>query len=106
MPIIASSETGFMNQKPFAANRRVIAVEIKNLLSLRRTMRRLRNEIAAGCSPAEMVRTPRGDIPRRMLLRYAEVSFAFGIAKVCAARRVLFRKVAEATSAAGDANAQ
>jgi hypothetical protein len=89
-----------MTQKPFAANRRVIAVEIKNLLSLRRSMRRLRSELAAGRSPVEMVRTPRGDIPRGMLLRYAEVSFGFGVAKVCAARRVLFRKAAEAAEAA------
>ena len=89
-----------MTQKPFAANRRVIAVEIKNLLSLRRSMRRLRNELAAGRSPAEMVRTPRGDIPRGMLLHYAEVSFGFGLAKVCAARRVLFRKAAEAAALA------
>jgi len=97
-----------MIQKPFAANRRVIAVEIKNLLCLRRSMRRLRNELAAGRSPAEMLRTPRGDIPRGMLLRYAEVSFGFGIAKVCAARRVLFRKAAEAAAlAAGNgANVQ
>jgi len=90
-----------MNKKLFAANRRVIAVEIRNLLSLRRSMRRLRNELAAGRSPAEMIRTPRGDIPRAMLLRYAEVSFGFGLAKVCAARRVLFRKTAEATVPAG-----
>lgn len=71
-------------------------------------MRRLRNELAAGRSPAEMLRTPRGDIPRGMLLRYAEVSFGFGIAKVCAARRVLFRKAAEAAAlAAGNgANVQ
>lgn len=80
-----------MPPKPFAANRRVIAVEIKNLLSLRRSMRRLRRELAAGRSPAEMVRTPRGDIPRGMLLSYAEVSFGHSIAKVCVARRVLFR---------------
>lgn len=84
-----------MNQKPFAANRRVIAVEITNLLSLRRSMRRLRRELAAGRSPAEMVRTPRGDIPRGMLLRYAEVSFTLSLAKVCAARRVLFRRAAQ-----------
>ena len=63
-------------------------------------MRRLRHELAAGRSPAEMVRTPRGDIPRGMLLRYAEVSFGFGLAKVCAARRVLFRKAAEAAALA------
>jgi hypothetical protein len=87
-----------MTQKPFAANRRVIAVEIKNLLSLRRSMRRLRNELASGCSPAEMVRTHRGDISRGMLLRYAEVSFAHGLARVCLARRVLFRKAAESTA--------
>lgn len=89
-----------MTQKPFAANRRVIAVEIKNLLSLRRSMRRLRDELAAGRSPAEMVRTPRGDITRGMLLRYAEVSFGIGLAKVCAARRVLFRRAAEAAALA------
>jgi len=80
-----------MNKKPYAANRRVIAVEISNLLSLRRTMRRLRGEIAAGRSPTEMLRTPRGDIPRYMLLRFAEVSFGIGLKRICAARRVLFR---------------
>lgn len=80
-----------MNQKHFSANRRVIAVEIANVLSLRRTMRRLRNEIAAGRSPNEMLRTPRGDIPRHMLLRYAEVSFGIGLKRICAGRRVLFR---------------
>jgi hypothetical protein len=80
-----------MIQKPFAANRRVIAVEIANLLILRRTMSRLRGEIAAGYSPSEMLRTPRGDIPRIMLLRYAEVSFGIGLKRICAARRVLFR---------------
>lgn len=79
------------SQKPFSANRRVIAVEIKNLLSLRRSMRRLRRELATGRSPSEMVRTPRGDISRIMLLRYAELSFRNGLVKVCAARRVLFR---------------
>lgn len=63
-------------------------------------MRRLRNELAAGRSPTEMVRTPRGDIPRGMLLHYAEVSFGFGMARVCAARRVLFRKAAEAAALA------
>lgn len=63
-------------------------------------MRRLRNELAAGRSPTEMVRTPRGDIPRGMLLQYAEVSFGFGLAKVCVARRVLFRKAAEAAALA------
>ena len=89
-----------MTQKPFAAARRVIAVEIKNLLSLRRSMRRLRKELAVGRSPAEMVRTPRGDIPRGMLLRYAEVSFGSGVARVCAARRVLFRNAAEAAALA------
>lgn len=89
-----------MNQKPFAANRRVIAVEIRNLLTLRRSMGRLRRELAAGRSPAEMVRTPRGDIARGMLLKYAEVSFGLGVAKVCAARRVLFRLTANSTGAA------
>lgn len=84
-----------MTQKPFAANRRTIAVEIRNLLQLRRSMRQLRNELAAGRSPAEMVRTPRGDIPRGMLLRYAEVAFGLSVARACAARRVLFRRVAE-----------
>lgn len=94
-----------MTQKPFVAHRRVIAVEIKNLLSLRRSMRRLRNELASGRSPAEMVRTQRGDIPRGMLLRYAEVSFDHGLARVCAARRVLFRKTAAAAATAnGDGN--
>lgn len=91
-----------MNQKPFAANRRVIAVEVRNLLILRRSMGRLRRELAAGRSPAEMVRTPRGDIARGMLLKYAEVSFSLGMAKVCAARRVLFRRaVQEAAPAQG-----
>lgn len=92
-----------MMQKPFAANRRVIAVEIANLLSLRRSMKRLRSELAAGRSPTEMMRTPRGDIPRYMLLRYAEVSFGFGVGRVCAARRVLFRLN---SSAAGEMGAK
>ena len=85
-----------MTKKPFAANRRVIAVEIANLLSLRRTMKRLRGELAAGRSPMEMLRTARGDIPRAMLLRYAEVSFGIGMQRTCAARRVLFRLTAAA----------
>jgi hypothetical protein len=85
-----------MTKKPFAANRRVIAVEIANLLSLRRTMKRLRGELAAGRSPTEMLRTARGDIPRAMLLRYAEVSFGIGMQRTCAARRVLFRLTAAA----------
>lgn len=89
-----------MTQKPFAANRRTIAVEIRNLLQLRRSMRQLRNELAAGRPPAEMVRTPRGDIPRGMLLRYAEVAFGLSVARACAARRVLFRRVAEAGAGA------
>jgi hypothetical protein len=80
-----------MIQKPFAAHRRVIAVEISNMLSLRRTMKRLRGELQAGRSATEMLHTPRGDIPRYMLLRFAEVSFEIGLKKVCAARRVLFR---------------
>lgn len=80
-----------MKQKPFAANRRVIAVEVANLLSLRRSMRRLRSEIEEGQSPTEMVRTPRGEIARHMLLLYAELSFVNGLQRVCAARRVLFR---------------
>jgi hypothetical protein len=54
-------------------------------------MKRLRGEIAAGRSPTEMLRTPRGDIPRHMLLRFAEVSFGIGLKRICAARRVLFR---------------
>lgn len=83
-----------MKTKPFAANRRVIAVEIKNMLHLRRSMRRLRSEIAAGRSAAEMLRTPRGDIARGILLRYAEASFGLSVARACAARRVLFRKIA------------
>jgi hypothetical protein len=83
-----------MTQKPFPAYRRVIAIEIANLLSLRRSMKRLRGELAAGCSPTEMLRTPRGEIPRHMLLRYAEVSFRIGMGRVCAARRVLFRLAA------------
>jgi hypothetical protein len=97
-----------MKTKPFAANRRVIAVEIKNMLHLRRSMRRLRREIAAGRSAAEMVRTPRGDISRGILLRYAEVSFGLSVARACAARRVLFRRVAgEAVIAqAGDSAAE
>lgn len=57
-------------------------------------MRRLRGELAAGRSPAEMLRTARGDIPRAMLLRYAEVSFGIGMQRTCAARRVLFRLTA------------
>ncbi|MDK6076178.1 MULTISPECIES: hypothetical protein [Massilia] len=87
-------ENEVMIQKPFAAYRRVVAIEIANLLSLRRSMKRLRGELAAGCSPTEMLRTPRGDIPRHMLLRYAEVSFGIGVGRVCAARRVLFRLAA------------
>lgn len=91
-----------MTQKPFAANRRTIAVEIRNLLQLRRSMRQLRNELAAGRPPAEMVSTPRGNIPRGMLLRYAEVAFGLSVARVCAARRVLFRRIAgEAAVAQG-----
>ena len=89
-----------MIQKPFAAHRRVIAVEIGNMLSLRRTMKRLRRELDAGRPAAEMLRTPRGDIPRYMLLRFAEVSFGIGLKRVCAARRVLFRMAAKA--AGGD----
>ena len=89
-----------MTQKPFAANRRVIAIEIRNMLQLRRSMRRLRSELAAGRSPAEMVRTPRGDITRGMLLRYAEVAFGLSVARACAARRVLFRRVEEVAAAA------
>jgi hypothetical protein len=80
-----------MIQMPFAANRRVIAVEISNLLSLRRAMKRLRGDMAAGRSPTEMLRTPRGDMPRYMLLRFAEVSFEIGPKRICAARGVLFR---------------
>lgn len=95
-----------MIQKPFAAYRRVIAIEIANLLSLRRSMKRLRGELAAGCSPTEMLRTPRGEIPRHMLLRYAEVSFGIGVGRVCAARRVLFRLAAgEGNGKSGQAGA-
>lgn len=87
-----------MKPKPYAANRRVIAVEVKNMLQLRRSMRLLRREIAAGQLAAEMVRTPRGYIARGALLRYAEVSFGLSVARTCAARRVLFRMIAgEAT---------
>ena len=91
-----------MTQKPFAANRRTIAVQIRNLLQLRRSMHQLRNELAAGRSPAEMVSTPRGDIPRGMLLRYAEVAFGLSVARVCAARRVLFRRIAGEAAVAQD----
>lgn len=87
-----------MIQKPFAAHRRVIAVEIANMLSLRRTMKRLRRELEAGRPAAEMLRTPRGDIPRYMLLRFAEVSFGIGLKRVCAARRVLFRLTVKAAA--------
>lgn len=83
-----------MRTKPFAANRRVIAVEIKNMLQLRRSLRRLRSELATGRSAAELVRTPRGDIARGMLLRYAEAAFGLSVARACAARRVLFRRIA------------
>lgn len=83
-----------MTKKPFAANRRTIAVEIRNMLQLRRSIRQLRRELAAGRPAAEMVRTPRGDIPRKMLLQYAEVAFGLSLARACAARRVLFRRIA------------
>ena len=80
-----------MKTKPFPAYRRVIAVELQNLLRIRRSMSRLRREIDQGLPTSGLIRTARGEMTRGMLLVYAEAAFMNGLRNVCAARRVLFR---------------
>lgn len=87
------------NRKPFPAHRRVIAVELHNLLRIRRSLAKLRRELREGRSASEMVRTARGAMTRAMLLAYAEAAFMNGLRSVCAARRVLFRLENEASAA-------
>jgi hypothetical protein len=94
-----------MHTKPFPALRRAIALEIHNLLAIRRSLARFRREIREGKSPNERVPTARGHVPRGMLLAYAETAFKHGVRNVCFARRALFRaelegRVAESTERA------
>lgn len=78
--------------KPFAANRRVIALEIENLLRIRRTMARVTLELEAGLPPEGLINTGAGRLmPRHMLLAYARLAFANGMKNVGMARKVLFR---------------
>lgn len=80
-----------MTKKPFPAYRRIIAVELQNLLRVRRSMNRLRQELAIGLPASGMIRTARGHMTRGMLLQYAQAAFLNGLKNVCVARRVLFR---------------
>lgn len=78
--------------KPFAANRRIIAVELSNLLRIRRTITRMSRELEAGLPPGEMIATGGGrQIPRQMLLAYARIAFSNGLRNVCLARKALFK---------------
>jgi len=73
------------------AHRRAVALEVHNLLAIRRSLTRFRRELKEGRPASEAVPTARGPIPRGMLLAYAETAFKHGMRNVCIARRALFR---------------
>lgn len=80
-----------MRTKQVQALRRAVAMEILNLLAIRRSLNRFRRELKEGKSPQEKLPTARGHIPRGMLLAYAETAFKHGVRNACFARRALFR---------------
>ncbi len=80
-----------MRTKQVQALRRAVAMEIHNLLAIRRSLNRFRRELKEGKSPQEKLPTARGHIPRGMLLAYAETAFKHGVRNACFARRALFR---------------
>ena len=90
--MLTQSKPRSMHSKPFPAYRRAIALELKNLLAIRRTMARLRRELAAGRPADELLITARGKLSRGTLLAYAQTAYRFSLRNVCLSRRVLFQK--------------
>lgn len=85
-----------MRTKQVQALRRAVAMEIHNLLAIRRSLRRFRRELMDGKSAKELLPTARGHISRGMLMAYAETAFKHAVRNTCFARRALFRAVHEA----------
>lgn len=75
-----------------SASRRLVAVELLNLLRIRRTMGKLDAQMSRGAAGWEMVLVGPGQrMPRGVLLAYARAAFARGVRNVCLARRALVK---------------
>ena len=81
-----------MNKKKYHAQRRLIAAEIGNNLRVRRSLRQLRTDLDAGLPPNELVSTPRGRVPRWLLMAFADRVYRATFANVIAARKALLRE--------------
>lgn len=70
--------------------RALVAKELRSLRAVRRVMKRMRTEFSKSRAVIR-VRTPHGIVDSRFLLRIADETFLNAMARVCHARRALFK---------------